>query len=215
MSSKRLDVVRVQFDGVAVAAMISTLLAGVVVPLENGFAPFSVFAFVTGYFVLVTFVYVPGPFRALRALCLFVGSRVGNFSTARGAHFAQHPALTVLRHWFAADWTLDHNVHAFCAHLIGYIKVVCTITAHLARNADASCICFRARGAGNASSIFDWFPQGGNCRSWLAALATLGKGSAIAFVTDAIVSAVSPAFDTPVLCHAAIIPQLPDLEKSA
>lgn len=213
MSSERLDVVRMQFDGVTIAAMGAALLAGVVIALKYDLAPFGVFAFAACYVVLVAFVDMASPFSLLRPFSLFVRGGVGDFGATVGAHFTQHTALAVFGHRFVADRAQNFDAHAFGTHLVRFAKVVRAFAADLAGNADTARFCLEAGSARHASGVFDWLAQGCDRRGWLAALSARNKGGAVAIATNAVVSAVYFAFDAFVLCHTAIIPQLPDLEK--
>lgn len=210
---KRLDVMRVQFDGMAISAAQAAMLAGVVVTLKNGATPELVFYLVAGYAVLVGFVNMPRPFGYLRFLCLFSCGRICQLCAALRADFPEPAALAVFRHRFGAYWTRHGYRHALSAHLVSLGKVVRALSAHFAGYADASGIRLQSGGARNTSRILDRLPQRGNSWRWFTALAAWSKSGMVARITDTIVSAVRPAFDAPVLCHASIIPQLPDLEK--
>ena len=182
MSSKRLDVVRVQFDSVTVAVASAALLAGVVVAREYGLAPFGVLAFIACYSVLVTLVYVTCPFGLLCPFELFVRRRMGDLGATVGADFAQPTALAVLGHRFAADRARNYDAHAISAHLVSLTKIVGALAAYLAGYADASSVCFGASCAGNAGCVFDRLAQGRNRRGWLAAFSTRSKGGAAAII---------------------------------
>jgi hypothetical protein len=143
-----------------------------------------------------------------------MGDRVGDFGAAVRAHFAQHTALAVLGHRFAAGRARNRDGHALSAHLVSLTKIVGALAAYLALYADAPSVCLGASGAGNAGCVFDGLAQSRNRRGWLAAFSTRSKGGAVAIITNAVVSAVYSALDASVLCHIAIIPQLPDLEKN-
>ena len=76
---KRLDMVRVQFNSMAVSAAQATTLAGVVVTLKNSGTPELVFYLAAGYVVLMGLVNMTLPTCRLRFLCLYVGKRICHF----------------------------------------------------------------------------------------------------------------------------------------
>lgn len=214
MGSKRFYVVRVQLDSVTVAVTCAALLAGVVVAFKNELTPYLVFALIACYSILMALVGVSRPSGFYGFFELFRRGGISNLGATVGANLAQPTALAVFRHWFAADGARNHDTHALSAHLVSLAKIVGALAAYLAFYADAPSICLGASGAGNAGCVFDRLAQGRNRRGWLAALSTRSKGGAVAIITNAVVSAVYSALDASVLCHTAIIPQLPDLEKS-
>lgn len=206
---------RVQVDSVTITAMIAALLAGVIVALENGFAPFGVFGFAAGYAVLMAFVYVPRPFGFLRFLRLFVRHWIGDLGATVRTEFAQPTPLAVFRHWFVADGAQNHDTHTLGAHLVSRGEIMGTLAAYLARHADAPSACIGASSAGDTGRILDRLAQCRNRRGHLAALGAWRKSGTITRIANAIVSAIYFALDASVFCHTAIIPQLPDLEKYA
>lgn len=210
---KRLDMVRVQFNSMAVSAAQATTLAGVVVTLKNSGTPEFVFYLVASYAVLVAFVCVTIPSRLDCLFDLFGRIRTQQFSASWRTRFSDHAALTVFRHWIVAHGARRGYRHAFSTHLVKHVKVVRAFSAYFAGYADASGIRFQSGGARNTSRILDRLPQRGDGWRWIAALTARSKSGMVARITDTIVSAVYPAVDAPVLCHAAIIPQLPSLEK--
>jgi len=210
---KRLDMVRVQFNSMAVSAAQAATLAGVVVTLKNGGTPELVFYLAAGYAVLMGLVNMTLPTCRLRFLCLFGGKRICHLCALWRARFSDHAALAVLGHWLVAHGTRRGYRHALSTHLVKHIKVVRSLSAHLAGYADASGIRLQSGGARDTSRILDRLPQRGNGWRWFTALTAWSKGGMVARIADTIVSAVRPAFDAPVLCHASIIPQLPNLEK--
>lgn len=211
---KRFDMVRVQFNSMAVSAAQAATLAGVVVTLKNGGTPELVFYLAAGYVVLMGLVNMTLPTCRLRFFCLFGGKRICQLCASWRARFSNHAALAVFRHWLVAYRTRRGYRHALSAHLVERIKVVRALSARFASYTDASGICFQPGGARYTSRILDRLPQRGNGRRWFATLAAWSKGITVARITDTIVSAVRSAFDALVFCHIAIIPQLPNLEKS-
>jgi len=205
---------RVQVDSVTITITSAAFLAGVIVALENGFAPFGIFGLAAGYVVLMALVYVPRPFGLLRFLCLLMRHWVGDLGATVRADLAQPTTLAIFRHRFAADGARNHDAHAVGTHLVSLTKIVGALAAYLAGYTNTPSVCLGASGAGNAGCVFDGLAQGRNRRGWLAALSTRSKGGAVAIITNAVVPAVCSALDTSVLCHIAIIPQLPDLEKN-
>lgn len=210
---KRLDVVRVQFDGVTVSAAQSATLACIVVTLKYGTTPELVFYLAAGYVVLMRLVNMTIPTCRLRFLCLFGRKRICQLCASWRARFSDHAALAVLGHCLVAHRTWRGYRHALSTHLVERVKVVRALSAHFAGYADASGIRLQSGGTRDTSRIFDRLPQRGDGWRWLAALSAWNKSGMIARIADTIVSAVCPALDAPVLCHATIIPQLPDLEK--
>jgi len=210
---ERLDVVRVQVNGVAVSAVQSAMLAGVVIALKDSTAPEFVFYLVAGYAVLVGLISMTCPPGYLRSLCLFSSNWMRQLATPLRAYLPEHSALAVFRHGLVAYRTQHSYRHALSAHLIKSVKVVCALSAHLTGYTDASGVCLQSSRARYTSGIFDGLAQGGYGWRKFTALTTRREGGAIARVTNAIVSTVHFTLDAPVLCHVSIIPQLPDLEK--
>jgi len=215
MGSKRLDVVRVQFNSVTVAAASAALLAGVVVALEDSFSPFGVFALAACYAILMAFVYVSRPSGLLRFFGLFGGGRVGNLGATIRAHLADHTSLAVFGHRLTADRTRHGYRYALSAHLVGFTEIVRALSAHLAGYTDTPCICLQSSSTRYAGGIFDGLTVDVQCRHWLTALTARRKSGTIARFAKSIFPAVCFALDASVLCHVAIIPQLPNLEKFA
>ena len=213
MGSKRFDVVRVQFNGVTITAASAALLAGVVVALKDDLAPFGVFALAACDVVLMALVYVPRPSGALRFLGLFGSVRVGNLGATIRAHLADHTSLAVFGHRLTADRTRHGYRHALSAHLVGFTEVMRSLSAYLASYTDTACICFQSSSTRYAGGIFDGLTVDVQCRHWFTTLAARRKSGTIARFAKSIFPAVCFALDTSVLCHVAIIPQLPDLEK--
>lgn len=211
---ERLDVVRVQFDGVTVSAMLPAVLACIVVALKNGATPELIFYLSACYVVLMGLVNMILPACCLSAFETFTRIRVCNLGASCRAGFSEPAAFAVFRHRFGAHWTRYGYQHAFSAHLVKHIKVVRSLSAHLAGYSDASGIGLQPNCARHASGILDGLPQSGYGWGRFAAFATRSKSGAVARITNAIVSAIHFALDAPILCHIAIIPQLPDLEKS-
>lgn len=211
---ERLDVVRVQFDGVTVSAMLPAVLAGIVVALKNGATPELVFCLVTSYAVLMGLVNMTSPLGYLCSFCLFGSYRMGQLCASLRAHFSEHPALAVFWHRLGTDRARYRLFHTFGAHLVSPAKIVRAPSAHLAGYADASGIGLQSSCARHTSGILDGLPQSGYGWGRFAAFATRNKSGSVARITNAIVSAIHLTLDAPILCHTAIIPQLPDLEKS-
>lgn len=211
---ERLDVVRVQFDSVAVSATIPAVLAGIVIALKNRAAPEPIFYLAAGYVVLMGLVNMILPACRLRSFRLFGGVWMGQLGASLGAHLSKHPALAIFRHRLGAYWTGRGYRHTLSAHLVKCVKVMRSFLAHFARYSNAPGISLQSGRARHAGGILDGLPQNGYGLKRFTALAARNKSGAVARITNAIVSAIHLALDAPILCHIAIIPQLPDLEKS-
>ena len=213
MSSKRLDVVGVQFDSVTVAIMCTAFLAGVIVALKDGLSPNLIFVLVACYAVLMALVNVPRPSGALCLLILFWRRWICDLGASLRTHLAQHTPLAVFGHRLATHRTRHGYRHALGAHLISLTEIMRSLSAYLAGDADAPRVRFQASSTRYAGGIFDGLTVDVQCRHWFTTLAARRKSGTIARFAKSIFPAVCFALDTSVLCHVAIIPQLPDLEK--
>lgn len=214
MRGEMLDMVRVQFDSMAASAVQSATLAGVVISLKNCTTPKLVFHFAACYVVLVGLVNMILPACRLSALETFARIRVCNLGASLRANFPEPAALAILWHRLLTHGAWNRLFHTLSAHLIKCVKVMCSFLANLAGYADTPGIGLQSSCARYASGILDGSPQGGYGWRGLTALAARSESGAVARITNAIVSAIHLALDAPILCHIAIIPQLPDLEKS-
>jgi hypothetical protein len=88
------------------------------------------------------------------------------------------------------------------------------LAANFTSHADAPRISFVSCGAGYASRVFNGLAHRGDCRRRLSAIVAWSESVAVTRFTNAIIPAICFAFDASVLCHIAIVPQLPDLENS-
>lgn len=211
--SKRLDMVRMQIYGMSVSAVQVAMLAGIVIAFKDSLAPVSIFYLATGYIVLVGLVNMILPSRCLPSPKTFTGIWMHNLGASCRAYLPEPAALTILWHRLLAHWARNHLFHALGAHLIEGIKVVCAGMAHLAGYAYTPSVGFQASGARNTCGIFDGLTQCGYCCHLLTAFAARYKCGTVARIANTVVSAIHSTLDAPVLCHAAIIPQLPDLER--
>lgn len=210
-SGEWLDVVRVKRDFLAVTVTSAAVLAGVVIPFEYSLAPICIFDFTASNVILGRFVCMAPPFGLLCALRLFSRGWIGEFGASIRAYLSSFAAFFVLRHRLAADRAGDFDCETVGAKLVKGINILATLVAYLTGLSDAARIGFISGGTSDAGSIFGGISRNGYRRGWNAANGARLQVGIVARLAYAIFAAVRLADDTPVLCHVAIISQLPNL----
>lgn len=213
VGGKGLDMVGMQDNSLAVATAKAALLASVIVASIYSGAPILVFGLATREVVLMRLVNVARPSCLVRLLALRCGGWVRSLGATLRAVLSQHATLAVLRHGVIAHGAGDGHGKAIGAKLIELVDGLVSLTAHLARFADAPCVGLESGGTGNASRVLDGLAQLGNCGREGLAFGAWSKGISIARFAHSVVSTIDSALHATVLCHASIIPYLNEYGK--
>ena len=147
----------------------------------------------------------------LPSLQLLTGRWIRNFTTPIRAYFPKQSAFSVFRHRLTTNGARHFDRKAIGTELIEGINILAPLLADFTSLANAARIGFVAGSTGYTSRVFSRLPHDGYRWSKRTTIGTRLQIGIVARLANAIFAAICLTENTKVLCHIAIIPQLPNL----